>query len=166
MAKIYNVGKFGVVARMKVKEGNVTIGAVNSIQGNVKGPILSAPAKKGDFVKISADLTVEPCAANDTACIGRLESDPQWIEAEPTANANWGYYAPREANVEFFGTKILTVPLEAANSAISVGNSVTLGATTAQKWDKDATPNSTVALEAAQASSGAKIAVLFGAYRL
>ena len=166
MAKIYNVGKFGVVAKMKVNEGNVTIGAANSIRGDIKAPVLSAPAKKGDFVKLSGDLTVVPCAANDSGCIGRLESTPQWVESEPTENANYGSYAPREANVEFFGAKIVTVPLEAANTKVDVGDCVELGATTAQKFDKASGTTPAIALEAATASSGAKIAVLFGAYTL
>lgn len=163
MSEIYNVGDLGVKIAMKLNEGNVTMTTVSGIGGDITEPVLASPIKKGDYVKITGDMTVTACAANDTQVLGRVESNPVWV-TKPTANKTWGNYTPRQATIDIMGKAVKTVKLEAANNAINVGDSVKPGATTAQTWDKDSTANNSVALAAASASSGAKIPVVFGFY--
>ena len=58
--------------------------------------------------------------------------------------------------------KILTVPLEAANTAVTAGDYIKVGATTIGCYDKGAANNHiAIALEGASANSGDSIAVLF-----
>ena len=52
--------------------------------------------------------------------------------------------------------------LEAANSAISAGNYIKVGTTTAGCYDKSSSATDAIALEDATASSGAIIKVAFG----
>ena len=55
-----------------------------------------------------------------------------------------------------------SVKLEAANSAVTAGDYIKVGATTAQCFDKGTSSNAVaIAIEGATASSGAKIAVGF-----
>ena len=163
MAKIYNASVEGLVQTFDCNEGNVTIETVSGVGGDITKPKFASPIKKGDLVKITGDMTVSACAAGDTP-IGRAVAAPKMVE-EPTTSASFGSYTPRRVSVKLFGHELKTVPLEAANSAVSVGNNIKVGSTTANKYDKasNGTTNA-IALEAATASSGAKIAVLFGYY--
>lgn len=161
MSVIKNLGSFGPTDTFDLNEGNVTMETVSGVGGDITKPKYASRLVKGDYVKMSGDMTVTKCSAGDTP-IGIITSNPRTVK-EPTANASWGSYTPRRASVELFGDKVKTVPLEAANSAVSVGDPIKVGATTYGKFDKGTSSNKTaIALEAATASSGAKIAVLFG----
>lgn len=163
MAKIYNAKVEGLVQTFDCNEGNVTIETVSGVGGDITKPKFASPIKKGDLVKITGDLTVSACAAGD-APIGIAVANPRMVE-EPTTGASFGSYTPRRVSVRLFGHELRTVPLEAANSAVSVGNNIKVGSTTAQRYDKGSNGSTNaIALEAATASSGAKIAVLFGYY--
>lgn len=160
MAIIKNIGSFGVTDTFNLNEGAVTIETVSGVGGDITKPKFAAGLKKGDFVKISGDFTVTKCGVGD-AYHGILVSNPKMVE-EPTTGGNFGTYTPRIASVELDGKKMKTVKLEAANSAITAGDYIKVGATTAQCFDKGTSSNAVgIALESATASSGAKIAVLF-----
>lgn len=165
MAEIYDIGSYGITVTMKAKEGNLTMTATQGVGGEVIRPSLAAPIVKGDAVKLADDMTVEKCAAGDSP-IGFAVADPEnWIN-EPTANAADGAYERRTVSIQLLGRTIKTVPLEAANTKVSVGDKIKVGATTYGCYDKGTATNNSVALEAAAASSGKSIAVLFGAYTI
>lgn len=166
MAELPNFGKLGRLLTFKAKEGDVTIETGRPVGGRMDVPVFTNPLEPGDWVKLSDDWEVEKCVATDTETIGQVYNEPEWKGRQPTEDAVWGEYEPRVVTIDCMGIAVRTVTLEAANSAISVGNKVKLGATTAQTFDKATTENGTRALVAAGASSGAKIPVLFGFYGL
>ena len=160
MAK-YNLGSFGVTHAFPVKEGNLTMATTQGIGGEIVRPALASPVTKGVGLKIAGDLLFAPCAAGDEP-IGFAAADPNDWESEPTADALDGAYERRYCSIEFRGHKILTVKLEAANTAVTAGDPIKVGATTAGCYDKGTASNKiAIALEGATASSGAEIAVLF-----
>lgn len=157
----YNAGSFGVTHAFKVKEGNLTIVTTQGVGGDIKRPSLATPVTKGTGLKIAGDFLFTPVTAGDVP-IGFAAADPVDWAVEPTANANDGDYPRRDCSIEFRGTKILTVKLEAANTAVTAGDYIKVGATTAGCYDKGTSSNGiAIALEGATASSGAEIAVLF-----
>lgn len=161
MSEKYDIGSFGVTAAFKVKEGNLTIVTTQGVGGDITRPVLATPVKKGMGLKIAGDFLFAPCAAGDTP-IGFAAADPVDWAVEPTTSASDGDYERRYCSIEFRGHKIKTVKLEAANSAIVAGDYIKAGTTTADCFDKGASNNHiALALEAASASSGAEIAVLF-----
>ena len=160
MAIIKNMGSFGVTDTFKLNEGAVSMATVSGVGGDITKPKFATPAAKGLFVKITGDWTVTPCGAGD-AYHGILVSNPKMVE-EPTVAGDFGTYEPRIGSVQCDGKVIKTVKLEAANSAISAGDYIKVGATTAQCFEKGTSSNAVgIAIESATASSGAKIAVLF-----
>ena len=160
MAIIKNVGTFGVTDTFNLNEGNMTIETVSGVGGDISKPKYASRMTKGTFVKITGDGTVSACAAGD-AFHGILESNPITVK-EPTEAANWGSYTPRRGSINTIFKKIKTVQLEAANTAVSAGDYIKVGATTAQRFDKGTSSNAIgIAIEGATASSGAKIAVGF-----
>lgn len=161
MTVSYNVGSFGVTQAFPVKEGNLTMDTTQGVGGDITRPKLASPVTKGMGLKIAGDLLFAPVSAGDTP-IGFAAADPNDWAVEPTANATDGNYPRRDCSIEFRGKKILTVPLEEANSAVTFGDYIKVGATTAGRYDKGAANNHiAIALESASASSGAEIAVLF-----
>ena len=160
MAIVKNMGSFGVTDTFNLNEGNVTMETVSAVGGDITKPKYASRMTKGVFVKITGDWTVSACSAGDSFH-GILETNPRTVE-EPTADASWGSYTPRRGSINTIGKKIKTVQLEAANSAITAGDYIKVGATTAQRFDKGASnTHCGIAIESASASSGAKIAVLF-----
>jgi len=162
MVEKYDVGKFGPIQAFKVKEGNLTMTTTQGVGGDITRPKVAAPVVEGDPVKIAGDLLFEKCSAGD-APIAYAHANPMDWDVEPTADANDGNYPRRYCSLEFIGKKIKTVKLEAANSAITAGNYIKVGATTVGCFDKNSNASGAVgiALESASASSGAEIAVLF-----
>ena len=162
MTEKYDVGKFGPIQAFKVKEGNLTMTTTQGVGGDIVRPSLASPIVEGDPVKIAGDLLFVKCSAGDIP-IAYAHANPNDWEVEPTANANDGDYPRRYCALEFVGRKIKTVKLEAANSAVTAGNYIKVGATTVGCYDKNANATNAVgiALEGASASSGAEIAVLF-----
>ena len=160
MAIIKNMGSFGVTDTFNLNEGNMTMETVSAVGGDITKPKYASRMTKGVFVKVTGDFTVSACAAGD-AYHGILETTPKTVK-EPTESANWGSYTPRRGSINTIFKKIKTVQLEAANSAITAGDYIKVGATTAQTFDKGTSSNGLgIALQAASASSGAKIAVGF-----
>jgi hypothetical protein len=168
MAELREFGKSGPRVTFTANEGNMTITWIDTIAGMIPGPVFQSPLVKSDgitpgvYVKLSDDMEVQACAAGDTDCIGKTVDRPQFKGQQPIASKTWGNYTPRIVTVELFGSAVEMVDLEAANTAVTFGNYIKPGATTAQKFDKSSTATNKIALESAGASSGAKIAVLFG----
>jgi hypothetical protein len=165
MAERPDYGRLGPRVPGKCKEGNVTIHTGSPVGGDVKVPVFTNPIKAGDWVKLVGDNLYEKCGAGDSP-IGRAVGTPQWKGKQPTADATWGNYEPRRVAIELMGTAVKTVTLEAANTEITAGKSVKVGATTAQRYDlfHAANLNNTRALVGAAANSAAEIPVLFGFY--
>jgi len=160
--ELENKGSFGVTHIFKAKQGNRTYGTQYNAMGKTKGVSYANEIKKGDFVKISGDEEVVKCSAGD-APIGIAIDDFYHVGAIPKSSANWGSYDNNcYVKIETFGRKIKTVPLEAANSAVTAGNYIKVGSTTYGKFDKDSNATHNIALESATASSGKLIKVLFG----
>jgi hypothetical protein len=156
-----NVGSFGVTHAFDVKEGNLSMETTQGVGGEITRPKLANPVRKGMGLKIAGNRLFEPVSAGDVP-IGFAAADPIDWTTEPTTAANDGDYPRRPCSITFRGTKILTVPLEAANSAITAGDYITVGSTTIGAYDKGSSSTGiAIALEGATASSGAKIAVLF-----
>lgn len=162
------IGKYGPVIECVANEGNVTVSDANLLGGDMQVPILASGIKEGDPVKLSGyDTTddapiVTKCSAGDKA-IGYAANSPRW-EIEPTMSASYGSYKSRKVSIEFRCQCIETVTVEAANSAISVGDSIAEGSTTVGRFDKAGSTTTDKALAPATASSGAKIDVAFGVY--
>ncbi len=161
MTTTYAIGSFGVTAAFPVKEGNLTMTTTQGVGGDITRPSLASPVTKGMGLKIVGDFLFGPVTAGDTP-IGFAAADPVDWAVEPTADKTDGNYERRYCSIEFRGHKIMTVPLEAANTAVTAGDYIKVGSTTAGKFDKGASNNHiAIALEGASASSGASIAVLF-----
>ena len=166
MSEIPQYGDLGRLLPFKCKEGNVTISTGRPVGGKVDVPIFESPLEVGDWVKLSAAWEVEKCAAGDTEAIGQVFSEPEWEGNQPTSSKTWGNYTPRRATIDTMARAVRTVTLESANTAVSVGDSVKFGASTAQTFDKASTKNDTRAITSALANTGAQVAVLFGFYGL
>jgi hypothetical protein len=166
MAELPKFGQLGPRVPFKCKEGNMTIQKINTVGGDIPGPVFASPIEDKMWVKLAGDMLIEPCAATDPECIGQAVGTPQFKGSQPTTAKTWGNYEPRRVTVELMGTAVRTVTLEALNTAISVGNCVKFGATTAQAFDKATVENGTRALVASLQHTGAKIPVLFGFYGL
>jgi hypothetical protein len=115
MSENYNMGKLGVVAPFKAKEGTITITDGASAHGTIKVPVLSAGLKKGDLVELDSEMTVT--ALNSGVPIGIVYNTPKW-DVEPVQNytqaqaVSAGYL--REAGIETIFKKILTMDAKAS----------------------------------------------------
>ena len=162
MAELPSYGKLGLQLPFKCNEGNMTIQTGSVVGGDVQVPVFANPIANGDWVTLSGDNTITKATKDSTELLGQVVGTPQWKGRQPTASKTWGNYEPRRVTVDTFGQAVRTVQLEAANTAVAAAESVKIGATTAQRFDKASALNTTRALVGAGASSGAKIPVLFG----
>ena len=135
MSEEYNMGKLGVVAPFKVKEGTITITTTNGVQGDRQEPVLSAPVVKGDFVKLTDDFQVIKATEGSDVIIGRVYNTPKWEAIEPTTNYTQAQAVSadmlRTVGIETVFKKILTVPAK-ASEGITAGKYVVLKATGAE----------------------------------
>ncbi len=166
MAELPNQGKLGPRFTFKCNEGNMTIGTISTVGGEIKGPIFASPIADGDWVKLVDDREIEACEATDPETIGQAVGTPTFYGKQPTADKTWGNYEPRRVTVECMCKAIRTVQLEALNTKVDAGEMVTFGGTTDQRFDKATVENGTRAIVGGGASSGAKIPVMFGFYGL
>lgn len=161
--EIENKGAFGVTHVFHAKQGNRTANTQYNGLGKTKGVSYANEIQKGDWVKLSGDEEVVKCVAGDTNAIGVAMADFYHVGPIPTTSAEWGSYENNCCvQVETFGRKIKTVQLEAANSAVAVGNYIKVGATTYGRFDKSTSATNAIALQASAANKGALIKVLFG----
>lgn len=160
--EIENKGSYGVVHIFEAKQGNRTISTIIDGTGKHTGPAYANEIKQGDRVKISGPNQVEKAGAGDAA-IGIAFADYDHEGAIPKTAANWGSYENNcYVRVETGARVIKAVKLEATNSAISAGNYIKVGTTTAGCYDKSSSATDAIALEDASANSGALIKVAFG----
>lgn len=160
--ELENKGSYGVIHIFEAKQGNRTISTIIDGTGKHTGPSYANEIKQGDRVKISGPNQVEKCGAGDVA-IGIAYADYDHEGAVPKTAANWGSYTNNcYVRVETGARVIKAVKLEAGNSAISAGNYIKVGTTTAGCYDKSSSATDAIALEDATASSGAIIKVAFG----
>lgn len=160
--ELENKGSYGVIHIFEAKQGNRTISTIVDGTGKHTGPSYANEIKQGDRVKISGPNQVEKCGAGDAA-IGIAYADYDHEGAVPKTAANWGSYTNNcYVRVETGARVIKAVKLEAGNSAISAGNYIKVGTTTAGCYDKSSSATDAIALEDATASSGAIIKVAFG----
>lgn len=164
--ELENKGKFGVTHIFEAKQGNRTISTIVDGTGKHTGPAYANEIHKGDRVKISGPNQVEKCGAGDAA-FGIATADYDHEGAVPKTAANWGSYTNNcYVRIQTGARVIKTVQLEASNSAVTAGNYIKVGTTTANCYDKSSSATDMIALENATANSGAKIKVAFGVITL
>lgn len=162
MMEIENKGTFGVTQMFYANMGDRTINTIRDHSGKRTGPTYENEIHKGDLVKISGDDEVTKCEAGDVP-IGIAVDDYDHEGQIPTTAAEWGEYENNAiVEIETFARVIKSVPLEAANSAISAGDKIKVGTTTAGCFDKGTSSNNAIALQGAVANKGGKIKVAFG----
>ena len=144
MSEQYNMGKLGVVAPFKAKEGTITISEGASAHGTIKVPVLSAALKKGQFVELDGDLTVKALTTSGTA-IGIVYNEPKW-NVEPTTDRTQAQAVSagelREVGIETIYKKILTVPVKSSES-IAAGKYLVADDTTAGEFKLSASSGAT-----------------------
>ena len=115
----YNMGKLGVVAPFKAKEGSIAMDTVQTAHGDIKAPKLSAPINKGDWVELDGEMTVKKLTTSGVA-IGIVANTPKW-EIEPVTGYNQTQAVSadmlREAGIETIFKKIMTVNIKSGESA-------------------------------------------------
>jgi len=169
MSKSYErqTGKSGVVVAARIMTGNLKDSFVMKSEGNAKGVVPENGIQyepHETYVKavgfIDGLPLVEAINPGDEA-IGLLVSAPRG--AIPTVATPWGGYKPQIGDVEFFGSKIATVPLvDGITDDIKCHDSVKLD--TATEFTKSSDKNSTRVLEPRKGTDTGitKIAVLTG----
>ena len=134
----YNMGKLGVVAPFKAKEGTITIVEDSSAHGSRKVPLHSAALKQGQFVELDGEMMVKALTTSGVA-IGIVYNEKgKWIKGvEPTANYTQAQAISggelREWSIETIFKKILTVPVKSSES-IAAGKYLVPDDTTAGEF--------------------------------
>ena len=115
------------------------------------------------FEAKQGNMTISTIVAAGDAAIGIAIADYDHDGKIPKDAANWGSYENNCFVRVATGARVIkTVQLEASNSAVSAGNYIKVGTTTAGCYDKSSGATDAIALEDASANSGAKIQVAFG----
>ena len=144
MSEQYNMGKLGVVAPFKAKEGTITISEGATAHGTIKVPVLSAALKKGDFVELDGAMTVKALTTSGVA-VGIVYNTPKW-DVEPTADKTQAQAVSagllREVGIETIFKKILTVPVKSSES-IAAGKYLVPDDTTAGEFKLSASSGAT-----------------------
>lgn len=138
-----NMGKLGVVAPFKAKEGAITIATGASAHGEIKIPTLAAGLAKGDFVELDGDFTVKKLTGSGVS-IGIVYNTPKWTEGEPTISETQAEAVTagdlREVGIETIFKKILTVDV---TGSVSAGNYLVADSSNAGKFKQSASSGST-----------------------
>ena len=138
----YNMGKLGVVAPFKAKEGTITISEGATAHGTIKVPVLSAALKKGDFVELDGAMTVKALTTTGVP-LGIVYNTPKW-DVEPTTNRTQAQAISagelREVGIETIFKKILTVDV---SGTVAAGNYLVPDDTTAGKFEQSASSGTT-----------------------
>ena len=138
----YNMGKLGVVAPFKAKEGSITISAAQTAHGDIKAPVLQYPLTKGDWVELDGDLTVKKLTTSGVP-LGIVYNTPKW-NVEPTTDMNQSSAvsagALREVGIETVFKKILTVDV---TGTVSAGMYMAPDDSTAGKFEATASSGTT-----------------------
>ena len=138
----YNMGKLGVVAPFKAKEGTITISEGATAQGTIKVPVLSAALKKGQFVELDGAMTVKALTTSGVA-VGIVYNTPKW-DVEPTTNRTQAQAVSagelRKVAIESIFKKILTVPV---SGTVEAGDYLVPDDTTAGEFERSASDGAT-----------------------
>lgn len=138
----YNMGKLGVVAPFKAKEGTITISTGATAHGDLKVPVLSAELKKGDFVELDGAMTVKALTTTGVA-IGIVANTPKW-DVEPTTGYTQAQAVSagmlREAGIETIFKKIMTVTV---SGTVAAGNYLAPDDSTAGQFEQSASSGTT-----------------------
>ena len=139
----YDMGKLGVVAPLKCKEGDISIDTINSAHGDIKGPKVASPLAKGDWVELDGDMTVKKLTTSGVR-LGRVANTPKWETVEPTTGYTQAQAVSadllREAGIETIFTKILTVDV---TGTVAAGNYLVDDSTTAGNFKQSASSGTT-----------------------
>lgn len=158
--KTYN--PYEIDMPMSLNEGNVTVyDDVEADFGKDSVAILEKPFKKGDYVALDEkDFTVKKAEEGDTI-IGQLIDEPAWNGDRPTETTTYGEYEARMGTIRMNCDYVHAVKLVDENTAVAVGDSVEYKGD--NEFDKAASGDGTnMALQTAEALSGAKITVMYG----
>ena len=170
-----NFGDNTLTITFQAMEGAATATTISGPRGDMTGVTYAAPIAEGDLVAlVPVDTTggaawcVAKAAANTANPIGIAQHVPIGELNESMNQANQlTNKVLRTVVVEVFGIMTREVALEAANTAVDLGDYLTCGASTANAFDKLGSGYSTiVALADAAGSSGDTIPALFGYYGL
>ncbi len=138
------MGKLGVVAPFKAKEGAITIATSQTAHGDIKAPSLASPLKKGDFVELDGELTVKALTTSGTP-IGIVYNNGKWVNGEPTTAMNQSAAvsagALREVGIETIYKKIMTIDV---TGTVNAGNYLAPDDSTAGKFEQSASSGATV----------------------
>ena len=139
----YNMGKLGVVAPFKAKEGSIAIKNGVTAHGTVKVPTLSAELTKGDWVELDGAMTVKALTTTGVP-VGIVYNNGKWVNGEPTTDMNQSAAvsadALREVGIETIFKKILTVDV---TGTVNAGNYLAPDDSTAGKFEQSASSGTT-----------------------
>ena len=141
----YNMGKLGVVAPFKAKEGTITISEGATAHGTIKikaEKVQYSDLKKGDFVELDGAMTVKALTTSGVP-LGIVYNTPKW-DVEPTTDRTQAQAISagelREVGIETIFKKILTVDV---SGTVAAGNYLVPDDTTAGKFEQSASSGTT-----------------------
>ncbi len=159
MSEELNIGR-GVVAPFVAKEGTITITTAQTVGGDVKVPVLSAPLEKGDLVELAADMTVT--ALSSGIPIGFVYNTPKF-ENEPRTNYTQAEAVTagmlREVGIETFFKKIITLDAK-EDEGITVGKYLVLADEVELSSSSGATETDAIALSAQDSNDRVIVGIL------
>ena len=138
----YNMGKLGVVAPFKAKEGAISIGTIQTAHGDIIGPQVASPLPEGDWVELDGDMTVKALTTSGVP-LGIVFNTPKW-DVEPTTAYTQAQAVSadklREVGIETVFKKILTVTV---SGSVSSGMYLAPDDTTAGEFEATASSGTT-----------------------
>lgn len=163
---VYNrdTGKSGVVVAARLMQGDLEDSYVLRSDGKAKGVKPQHDYEPGVYVRcvgFEKGMPLVKTVTKDDEPIGRIVSQAQGNI--PMSAASWGEYDPQLADVEFFGNKIITIPLvDDITENIECHDSVTLA--NDKEFTKAEEKNNTRVLEPRKSDEDniKKIAILSG----
>lgn len=159
MSEELNIGR-GVVAPFVAKEGTITITTAQTVGGDVKVPVLSAPLEKEDLVELDGDMTVK--ALSSGIPIGFVYNTPKF-ENEPRTNYTQAEAISagmlREVGIETFFKKIVTLTGK-TSEGITVGKYLVLKDKVELSASSGTTATNAIALSAQDANNRVIVGIL------
>ena len=140
----YNMGKLGVVAPFKAKEGAIAIKNGATAHGTVKVPTLASELNQGDWVQLDGEMIVKPLTTSGVPLGIVFNEEGKWTDGEPTTDYNQTQAVSagklREWNIETIFKKILTVTV---SGSVSEGMYLAPDDTTAGEFEATASSGTT-----------------------
>ena len=136
------MGKLGVVAPFKAKEGSIAMKNGVTAHGTIKVPTVSAELTKGAWVELDGAMTVKALTTSGVP-LGIVYNTPKW-DVEPTTNRTQAQAISagelREVGIETIFKKILTVDV---SGTVAAGDYLVPDDTTAGKFEQSASSGTT-----------------------